>query len=101
MPTDEQRMREQFEKWIEEKQYGLGWQDGRGTWEEFLSAARAGYRAAWQARDSEVQALREENEQYYDLLLIVDLANDMPGWVNPNLSERIKAVLAGEEATNE
>lgn len=59
MTIDEQRMREQFEKWIDEKQYGLGWQDGRGTWEEFLSAAWAGYQAGSRSRDAEVQALRE------------------------------------------
>lgn len=62
MKTDEQ-LQEQFGKWIDEKQYGLGWQDGRGTWEEFLSATWAGYQAGSRSRDAEVQALREALEQ--------------------------------------
>lgn len=96
MPTDEQ-LREQFEKWIDEKQYGLGWQDGRGTWEEFLSATWAGYQAGSRSRDAEVQALREQNQQYYGLLLVVALANDGHGWLNVDVSDRIDAALAGGE----
>lgn len=75
------RMRKQFKKWIDEKQYGLGWQDGRGTWEEFLSATWAGYQAGSLSRDAEVQELKEALKDAQFLI------GKLAGWQGMDLSE--------------
>lgn len=115
MPTDGQKVREQFGKWIDEKQYGLGWQDGRGTWEEFLSATWAGYKAGQLARDAEVQALggllaaRDAEVQAlrealsYALHVLECLKAESHNPMLPNARwksvDMARAALAGEEAS--
>lgn len=99
MPTDE-RVREQFEEAIKRDCPAItaddfdGWDADTETYAwQSITDMWIGFRS----RDAEVQALKEQNHQYYDLLLVVALANDGHGWLNPDVSDRIDAALAGGE----
>lgn len=107
MPTDEQRMRREFEAWAEGVDLSPdfaaerekcpddpthGWNYGKLTaWE------------AWQARDAEVQALREALT--YALHVLECLKADNPNPLLPNARWRsvdmARAALSGEEGTDD
>lgn len=101
MPTDEQRMREKELR----RQVREPWLTFSEKHKEHLNTSelfflREGYEAAWIQRDAEVQALRDENRQFFDLLLVVALANDGHGWLNPDVSERIDSAIGWDEKEN-